>query len=70
LPSTRDEALQVLGATAETGEAMLKEIVRTLRRKWHPDRARQEERPYRERKLKQINVAWDILRGRQVASRA
>jgi len=30
----------VLGATAETGEAMLKEIVRTLRRKWHPDRAR------------------------------
>jgi len=70
LPSTRDEALQVLGASVDTGEAMLKEIVRTLRRKWHPDRARQEERPYRERKLKQINVAWDILRGRQVASRA
>jgi hypothetical protein len=67
LPSTRNEALQVLGATAETGEDVLKEIVRALRQKWHPDRARAEERPFWERRLKQINVAWDILRGKQAA---
>ena len=67
LPSTRNEALQVLGATAETGEDVLKEIVRALRQKWHPDRARAEERPFWEHRLKQINVAWDILRGKQAA---
>jgi hypothetical protein len=70
LPSTRSEALQVLGASSETGEEMLKEIVRALRQKWHPDRARAEERPLREHRLKQINVAWDILRGKRAASRA
>lgn len=69
-PSTRNEALQVLGASSETGEEVLKEIVRALRQKWHPDRAQAEERPQRERKLKQINVAWDILRGKQAVSRA
>jgi hypothetical protein len=36
----------------------------------HPDRARAEKRPLRERRLKQINVAWDILRGKQAVSRA
>lgn len=68
LPKTRNEALQVLGASPETREEVLKELVRTLRRKWHPDQAREEERPFRERRLKQINVAWDILRNRQATS--
>jgi hypothetical protein len=67
LPSTQNEALQVLGATAGTSKDVLKVIVRVLRQKWHPDRAQEEERPYRERRLKQINVAWDILRGKQAA---
>jgi hypothetical protein len=62
LPKTRAEALRVLGASQETREEVLKELVRALRRKWHPDRARKEERPFREHRLKQINVAWDILR--------
>jgi DnaJ-class molecular chaperone len=68
LPKTRNEALQVLGASPKTREEVLKELVRTLRRKWHPDQAREEERPFRERRLKQINVAWDILRNRQATS--
>ena len=70
LPSTRKEALQVLGASPEDGEEMLKKIVKTLRQTWHPDRAnREEERLIRERKLKQINVAWDIIRGKRASAR-
>jgi hypothetical protein len=70
LPSTRKEALQVLGASPETGEEMLKKIVKTLRQNWHPDRAtREEERLMRERRLKQINVAWDIIRGKQASAK-
>ena len=49
---------------------MLKKIVKTLRQTWHPDRAnREEERLIRERKLKQINVAWDIIRGKRASAR-
>jgi len=70
LPSTRKEALQVLGASPETGEEMLKKIVKTLRQNWHPDRATlEEERLMRERRLKQINVAWDIIRGKQASAK-
>ena len=70
LPSTRKEALQVLGASPEDGEEMLKKIVKTLRQTWHPDRTnREEERLIRERKLKQINVAWDIIRGKRASAR-
>jgi DnaJ-class molecular chaperone len=42
-------------------------MVRALRRKWHPDRARKEDRAFREHRLKQINVAWDILRTKKSA---
>jgi DnaJ-class molecular chaperone len=49
---------------------MLKKIVKTLRQNWHPDRAtREEERLMRERRLKQINVAWDIIRGKQASGK-
>jgi len=68
LPKTRAEALRVLGASQETREEVLKEMVRALRRKWHPDRARKEDRAFREHRLKQINVAWDILRTKKSAS--
>ncbi len=67
LPKTRAEALRVLGASQETREEVLKEMVRALRRKWHPDRARKEDRLFREHRLKQINVAWDILRTKRSA---
>ena len=45
---------------------MLKAIVRSLRRTWHPDlAAHEDERRVRERKLKQVNVAWDIVSGKR-----
>jgi len=70
LPSTLSEALEVLGAGPETGADMLKAIVKRLRRTWHPDHAAHEEdRQTRERRLKQINVAWDIVCGKRRARR-
>lgn len=70
LPSTLSEALEVLGAGPETGTDMLKAMVKRLRRTWHPDHAAHEEdRQTRERRLKQINVAWDIIRGKRRARR-
>lgn len=66
LPSTLSEALEVLGASPETRIDMLKAIVKSLRRTWHPDlAAHEEERRVRERKLKQVNVAWDIVSGKR-----
>ena len=60
----------MLGESPEDGEEMLKKIVKTLRQTWHPDRTnREEERLIRERKLKQINVAWDIIRGKRASAR-
>jgi hypothetical protein len=70
LPSTLSEALEVLGAGPETGADMLKVIVKRLRRTWHPDHAAHEkDRQTRERRLKQINVAWDIVCGKRRARR-
>jgi hypothetical protein len=69
LPSNRGEALKVLGASAETAEHMLKKIVKSLRQTWHPDLAsREEERRIRGLKLKQINVAWDIICGKRASA--
>jgi hypothetical protein len=70
LPSTLGEALIVLCASPETERDMLKELVKGLRRRWHPDYAlHDEDRRVRERKLKQINVAWDIVCGKRRARR-
>ena len=70
LPSTLGEALAVLVANPETDRELFKELVKTLRRRWHPDHARSEDdRRARERKLKQINVAWDIVCGKRRAPR-
>jgi hypothetical protein len=70
LPSTLGEALAVLVANPETDRELLKELVKTLRRRWHPDRALDDaDRRARERKLKQINVAWDIVCGKRRAPR-
>jgi len=71
LPSTLVEALNVLGASPETGLDMLKILVKGLRRRWHPDHAlNEEDRRARERKLKQINVAWDIVCGERRVRRS
>jgi hypothetical protein len=64
VPRTRADALQVLGmgVTADANLAAIKKIVDGLRQTWHPDLARDpSEREVREKRMKQINVAWDIL---------
>ena len=69
VPSTPAEALQVLGASPDAAIDVIKKIVDGLRQSWHPDLARSDEdRNYREQRIKQINVAWDILSGRRSAA--
>jgi preprotein translocase subunit Sec63 len=59
----------VLGASSETAQDILKKMVRTLRQNWHPDLARrEEERRVRGLRLKQINVAWDIICGKRASA--
>ena len=71
LPSTLGEALSVLVASPETDSELLKDLVKSLRRRCHPDHAlNEDDRRVRERKLKQINVAWDIVCGKRRLRRA
>jgi len=66
LPSTHIDALLLLGAGPETAKEALKKSVNRLRQSWHPDLARtDEDRRVRERRLKQINVAWEIITGKR-----
>ncbi len=62
MPTTLPEALQVLGASADAEPGVVKKIVEGLRQSWHPDLARSnKDRRYREQRMAQINVAWDII---------
>lgn len=64
VPRTRSDALRVLGmgVTADANLAAIKKIVDGLRQTWHPDLAHDNsDRQVREQRMKQINVAWDIL---------
>jgi len=66
LPTTISEALDVLGVDPEASRDTMKTTVTRLRRALHPDYALDEEdRALRERRLKQINVAWDIVSGKR-----
>jgi hypothetical protein len=68
IPRTKAEALQVLGmgVTADAAEAAIKRIVDGLRLSWHPDYAKDpEDRRIRELRVKQINAAWEIIRGKR-----
>jgi len=66
LPATMSEALDVLGVDPEASGDTMKTTVTRLRRALHPDYALDEEdRRLRERRLKQINVAWDIVSGKR-----
>jgi hypothetical protein len=68
MPHTRAEALQVLGigVAPSATEAAIKKVVDGLRQSWHPDMAKDEaDRALRELRCKQINVAWDLLRGQR-----
>jgi len=64
IPQTRSEALGVLGigASSDANQAAIKKIVDGLRMSWHPDHADgEDDRQLRELRLKQINVAWEII---------
>jgi hypothetical protein len=68
MPRTRAEAMQVLGmgVAPSATEAALKKIVDGLRQSWHPDLAKDDaDRALRELRCRQINVAWDLLRGQR-----
>ena len=68
-PRRPQEALHVLGASPDASIDVIKKIVDGLRQSWHPDLARSDDdRLYREQRIKQINVAWDILSGRRSAA--
>ncbi len=70
LPTTREEALHVLGAGPDASETVIKKIVDGLRMSWHPDHAKSaEDHRMRSERMTQINVAWDILTGRQAENR-
>ncbi len=66
VPETKAESLVVLGANREVDHDTLHRLVRALRQCWHPDLARtDEDRQYRNARIAQINVAYDILTGRR-----
>jgi hypothetical protein len=66
LPRTKDEALSILGLSQSAKTTLVKMTVRRLRQTWHPDLAgNAEDRRVRDQKLKQINVAWDIISGKR-----
>jgi hypothetical protein len=65
-PRNRAEAIAMLGANADAGVEALKKIVDGLRQSWHPDHATSEaDRSLREHRIKQINIAWDLIVGRR-----
>jgi hypothetical protein len=69
LPRTMSEAYDVLGVNADVSEDVLKKIVDALRMSWHPDHARDEQdRMAREERIRQINVAWDIITSKREAA--
>ena len=69
VPASYDEALNLLGAGPDASLPAIKKIVDGLRQSWHPDHATSEsDRLYRERRLRQINVAWDLVSKRRTAA--
>ncbi len=69
VPTTYAEALKVLGASPDASTGAIKKIVDGLRQSWHPDLARSEaDRRHREARVRQINVAWDLVSQRRSAA--
>jgi DnaJ-domain-containing protein 1 len=67
VPSTIFEAYRSLGLNPEAPPVAVKKVVDALRMSWHPDHARSEpDRRHREERIKQINAAWDLLKGSRV----
>ncbi len=66
MPATQADAYFVLGASTGVDEDTLRRLVRALRQCWHPDLARDDkDRQYRNLRIRQINVASDILLGQK-----
>ncbi|MDH4982533.1 J domain-containing protein [Hyphomicrobium sp. D-2] len=69
LPQTASEAYDVLGVNAHVSAGVLKKIVDALRMSWHPDHARDDaDREMREQRIRQINIAWDLINGERKAA--
>ncbi len=69
LPRTASEAYEVLGVNAEVSAGVLKKIVDALRMSWHPDHARDaDDRVLREDRIRQINIAWDLINANREAA--
>jgi hypothetical protein len=68
LPRDRASALHALGVHADVDTKILKKLVDALRQSWHPDQARDEaDRQLREERIKEINVAWELIVGKRAA---
>ncbi|MEL7049519.1 MAG: J domain-containing protein, partial [Pseudomonadota bacterium] len=63
MPETVFEAYRVLGVRASGSERAVKKVVDALRMSWHPDLSvNEQDRVEREERIKQINLAWDIIK--------
>ncbi len=68
-PASVFDAYRILGINADAPAAAVKKLVDALRVTWHPDLARDEtDRRNREERMKQINAAWDLIKGRREAA--
>lgn len=66
LPRDVAEAYAVLGVNQGVSDSILKKLVDALRVSWHPDLATSDEdRTLRDIRIKEINVAWDLITGKR-----
>lgn len=69
MPKTKSEAYEVLGVNSDVSDNILKRLVDALRLTWHPDYAKDEpDRLVREDRIKQINIAWDLINDKRRAA--
>ena len=67
MPSSRDEAFEVLGLNPNVDSATIKKFVDALRMSWHPDLAHDAaDLALRAERIKQINVAMELISGKRV----
>jgi hypothetical protein len=67
MPRDLNEAYATLGVNAGAPEGTVKKLVDALRVSWHPDLATSAaDRQLRDRKIREINVAWELIAGKRV----